>query len=307
MRRNIVKWLIMPMLLAVAACSSDGEQEVTSLAGGEINLTSSVAMTRAESTLQATQITASVKVGAFGLSGTTLLTNGNNNQYSADGSGNLTATNNMEWPASGGATIYAYAPYQSGWTYNTDNTFTVQNDQSTEANYLASDLLYGVPASNPVAKTTSAVPLTFTHKLAKVNITISKGVTAPALTNAKVYITNTMASTTFNPSTGAVGEATGAANPILVGTLTSETAVTISAVVVPQTVAANKRLILLTLADNSSLEAKVTANTTFEGGKEYTFTAYVESDTKLTLGTTSITNWGNPTDIGSADATEATE
>lgn len=62
-----------------------------------------------------------------------------NISFTADGSGNFTGTTNLYFPASKSAGIYAYAPYAEGVSLtSTTNSFTVETDQSTDANYLAS-------------------------------------------------------------------------------------------------------------------------------------------------------------------------
>ncbi len=78
------------------------------------------------------------------------------------------------WPSDGyGVTIYAYYPQgimQPPRT--TARTFTVQADQSTDANYMASDLMEGEPATQNVLRAAGSVRLTFTHLLSKVLITL---------------------------------------------------------------------------------------------------------------------------------------
>ena len=183
------------------ACSSDG-LEVQNAPQAEqsniISLTSALqngsrkASRRATSDPQTTQLNTAVKVGAFGVAGDATITNGNNNQYSVEVNGDLSATAEMTWPATGDVNIYAYAPYQEGWAYDTANSFSVATDQSTEAGYLASDLVYGTPTSNPVSQTEDAIALGFTHKLAKLNITIQKAEGAALdLTGGSVTINNT--------------------------------------------------------------------------------------------------------------------
>lgn len=293
--------------LVFTACSSDdAEYQQSAPKGSVINLTSSLAQSRATSDPQTTQLSASVKVGAFGIYGGATIENGNNNQYSVEANGDLSTTTDMVWPTTGDVNLYAYAPYQDGWTYNADNAFSVATDQSTEAGYLASDLVYGVPASNPVAQTEDPVALTFNHKLAKINITIQKATDATIdLTAAKVTVTNTKTSTTLNPSTGEVGEATGDAADILaVAALGSAT--TACAIIVPQELAADTRLVKIE-ADGKVLYAKLGTATTFVGGKSYNFTVKVGSTTEpvtevtLSLGSTAVVNWDDQ-DLGEAEA-----
>ena len=293
--------------LAFTACSADdAEYQQSAPKSSVINLTSSLAQSRATSDPQTTQLSTSVKVGAFGIYGGAAIENGNNNQYSVEANGDLSTTTDMVWPATGDVNIYAYAPYQSNWAYNEDNAFSVATDQSTEAGYLASDLVYGVPTTNPVAQTEEAIALNFTHKLAKINITIQKGANATIdLTNATVTVTNTKKTTTLNPSTGAVGEATGDAADILAVSALGD-ATTACAIIVPQELAADTRLVKIE-ADDKVLYAKLGTATTFVGGKSYNFTVKVGSTTEpvtevtLSLGSTAVVNWDDE-NLGEAEA-----
>lgn len=293
--------------LTFASCSSD-EPELNSQQpkqANTISFTSTVSKTRATSDGQATQLNVTyAKVGVFALTGETpaTITNGDNNQYTVEGNGTLTkVTNDIVWPEEGDVTIYAYAPYDANWAgkYNQANTFTVKTDQSTEENYVASDLVYGVPTSNPVAKTEEQVSLGFTHKLAKVNITIAKDNESTLdLSSASVTITNTKTSTTFNPSTGAVGTAdeNSVADITVVSALGDAT--TACAIIVPQEVASGTALVKI-VAGGKTFIAKLGANVNFQSGSSYNFTVNVGNVTAdvtevtLTLGSSGITAWGN--------------
>ena len=286
-------------MLTLVACSSD-EVERTSTPQGEkaISLTSSVAMTRAESNLQSsTLVSTSVKVGAFGVSGSDVIDRNNNIQYAVDANGVLNASNRaMIWPQTGSASIYAYAPYAEGWTYNEAHEFTVKTDQSTGANYLASDLLYGVPAKNPVKETTEAIPVKFVHKLAKLTVTITKASnSAITLNGGKLSVLNTKIATTFTPNTGAITAASGTATVIKAGTLNSETPSALSVIIVPQQLAAGTRFLMVE-AGGKTYVANLPAATTFEGGKAYELSATVSDSSApageaLTISSTTITDW----------------
>ena len=94
-----------------------------------------MAQTRSLAELQINALNTATKVGAFGISGTAAVTNGTNNQYSVTSTGELEAVvNDMKWPGGDAKVdIYAYAPYQSNWTYNSANSFSVSTDQSDDA------------------------------------------------------------------------------------------------------------------------------------------------------------------------------
>ena len=93
----------------------------------------------------------------------------NNGLWLADGNGTLVNVSNPVHWGDTEVTVTAYHPYDADWT-ESQQTFSVQTDQSTDSGYLDSDLLW--------AKTTSSasdepVALSFTHKLAKVNVTLT--------------------------------------------------------------------------------------------------------------------------------------
>ncbi len=295
----------------LTACSSeDANISSANMAsqGNAISLTSALRSSsrRVAADPQTTQLNTAVKVGAFGVSGNATITNGNNNQYSVETNGNLTTTTEMTWPTEGNVNIYAYAPYQSGWTYNAANAFAVATNQTDAAGYLASDLVYGTPASNPVAQTSETITLGFTHKLAKLNITIQQAEDSQLdLSTASVTIMNTKVATTFNPSTGEVGEATGDAADIqVISALGTDR--TACAIMVPQQVAAGTQLVKI-VAGSKQLLAKLGTATTFVGGKSYNFTVKVGNVTEpvtevtLQLGSTTIVGWDDE-DMGQADA-----
>lgn len=299
----------MMVTVGFTACSSDEmESQGFTPIGNEINLTSEVSGTRSATELQTNALSTDVKVGAFGISGTEAVTNGTNNQYTVNADKTLSATDNMKWPtdASAKVNIYAYAPYNNNWTYNAANSFTVSTDQSTDAGYLNSDLVYAKAADQ--AQTTSAIALGFAHKLARISVTIRKGDDADVdLKDAKIYITNTKPTTTLNPSTGALGEASGTASDICIGEFTADaTSKTFYGIVVPQAITAGTKFVKIA-AKTKTLLAKLSAATTLASGKAYTFTATIgtsSTEAELTLGTVSLTGWGDATDIGSATTEE---
>ncbi len=288
--------------MALTACSQD-EADIQPSAltkGNVISLTSQVAATRAASDPQTTALSTSNKVGVYVSSSSSTLYN--NVEHSVGDAGALTATTTMNYPTEDGATvnIYAYAPYTSSLELSSDNAFSVSTDQSAESGYLASDLVYASKTGQ--ASTSDAVSLTFAHKLSQLQIVIQNDANID-LTNASVYVTGTKIATTFNPSTGTVGAASGDATAIKTATIS--TAGTVYAIVVPQDIAANTELVKITTSDKTYI-AKLTSAVTFAAGKAHSFTARIApNEVELTLNASSITEWGSPTDFGSADMEEA--
>lgn len=314
-------------VFSFSSCSSE-EAESMQLPSETrtISFTTSLAMTRATSDPQAgTSLSTNSQLAIFAVNGSEALTNGNNERYSVDSNGSLnpsTSSNTMTWPDGATLNFYAYAPYNNSYTYNGNNSFSIQADQTSDG-YLNSDLVLA-QATSKTYNASTPVALQFKHLLSKINITINKAEGASVdLSNATVTITNTLPTITFKPSaTDAegdkiLGEASGTASNI---TAVSElgTATTACAIIVPQTLAAGTALVKIetgsnaTSGANRTLIAKLGSATTFASGQSYNFTVTVndlaEPTTEpdyvtLEAGSDNLVQWGN-TDLG-ASTTEA--
>lgn len=265
------------LMAGFTSCTND-ELEQKPLDGRTpINLTSSVATRSISQNIQDTQIAAGVQVGVFAQSGGTAIENGDNNALTADGNGAFSGTT-MYFPEEGDVSIYAYAPYNQDWAgkLSTDNEFTVKTDQSSDADYCASDLMIGVPSTgNPVSSTTEAVQLNFKHKLTKLNINFNVGQSGVDLKGATVKVKNVKTTATVNIETGTVTEsATSASADITSAVFDAEaTTFTASVIFVPQTIIANTAFVEVTTSANSTFTAPLSQEVAFEGGKKYTYTA----------------------------------
>lgn len=296
--------------MTFTACSQDEAelQQSSYNKGNVISLTYQLAQTRAASDPQTSALSTSNKVGVFVTSGSTTITNGNNNEHSVGAAGVLTTSNTMNYPTEDGAkvNIYAYAPYAASMALSSDNNFSVSTDQSAESGYLASDLVYA--SKTDQASSESAVSLNFAHKLSQLQITIQNDANVD-LSSAVVTVTGTKIATTFNPSTGAIGDASGEATDIKAATISAAT--TVYAIVVPQDLAAETELVKITTS-NKAYVAKLTSAATLAAGKAHSFTVkLVEATTPVvevpvSLNATSITEWGTPTSLGEADMEEET-
>ncbi len=258
----------MAAMVMMSGCSNDDAQ-TEEKSDKTVYLTSRIQATRSAKDLQSTQINSGVTVGVFGLSGGSTITNGNNASYSADGNGNLTALGGtMTWPESGSLTVYAYAPRQEGWNdVSTTQTFTVAADQSKNEGYLASDLLY----ASALASNYSTVNMSFTHKMARLIITLN---TNSALSNATVKVVNTKPTATFSLIDDSMGDASGDVADITVGSnlaLSANGSTKLYAVIVPQTISANTTLVEVT-DGGETWKYNFSTATTFESGKSYAFT-----------------------------------
>ena len=162
--------------------------------------------------------------------------------------------------ASTKADFYAYYPYGNP-TDVSAYPFSVNTDQSAEADYWASDFLWGKRSG--VAPTKSAVTITTEHLLsnALVYIKAGEGYSAAELAAAdiEVKICNVKNSATINLATG-VATATGSATEITPW----NTGAYYRAMIVPQTVSSDTNLVLVKI-----------------NGKEYAFA----TDITFTAGT----------------------
>ena len=209
--------------------------------------------------------------------------------YTADGSGGMTPPTAQYFPQSGnGVNIHAFYPLTATDDLVTPKTFAIAANQSTNSAYKASDLMYGVPLSNPVARTSSAVQLTFEHLLSKVNIELVAGNGNPTLIGSIVKLKGILPETTFDPSDGSITAAAGAATDITVMTTTAT--LVGSAIIVPQTLAATA-FIEVTLPEGGVLTYSLPAATLFEGKKQYDYVITVNL-TGLTV-TSTITPWAS--------------
>lgn len=266
------------LMAGFTSCTND-ELEQKPLDGRTpINLTSSVATRSISQNIQDTQIANGVQVGVFAKTDAGAIDNGDNNALTADGTGGFTGGNTMYFPEEGDVSIYAYAPYNSNWAgmLSTDNEFTVQTDQSSDANYCASDLMIGVPSTgNPVSSTTEAVQLNFKHKLTKLNINFNVGQSGVDLKGATVKVKNVKTTATVNIETGTVTEsASPAPADITAAVFDAEaTTFTASVIFVPQTITTNVAFVEVTTTSAGVFTAPLSQDVTFEGGKKYTYTA----------------------------------
>lgn len=203
----------------------------------------------------------------------------------ADGIGGLACTGSPQpfFPASGG-TVTVTACYPAAVPYaNTPQPFTVAADQSSEAGYKASDLMHGEPVGgNPVARTASAVPLRFHHKMAKVRVRVA----ANGITVKAVRLVGIRRRIPFNPSTGTLGEAEEAAGETTVTLYThpSGTAanLTCAALIPPQGIVAGEAFVAVS-TNLGERTYKLPASVTLRAGSEYTYGVTLAGRPKLPI------------------------
>lgn len=205
------------------------------------------------------------------------------------------------FPTSGnGVNIYAYYPVDVvRYIEDTETVeFTVKSDQSTDADYKASDLMFAEAAN--VSRTANAVPLTFTHRLSKVTIILEAGagLEEADLVGAKVELLDVKPEVTITTITCSISAAEGDPTNITVFT-SAEGALSGSAIVVPQELPA--RFVRVTLDDGGVLVGTLSGNVrpNLESGNAYTYTITANL-TGLDI-TASITPWNERNYEGSAE------
>ena len=164
--------------------------------------------------------------------------------------------------------IVAYYPASAG------TSFTVATDQTADADYKASDLMFASVTNQ--AEQAEAVNLAFSHKMAKlcVNITPGQGVTS--ITSLSVL--NVKPTVSFNQETGAVGAADGEAISIAMSNNGA-------AIIPAQTINGG----LLSIVTDKGAATYSVTDKVFEAGKRYTINITVNLRAVGT--TTEITGW----------------
>lgn len=241
----------------------------------------------------------------------------------------LTFATKQFWPIQE-HNLNIYGVYPSGKVVDSDSNpipivsgdmniaFTVKPDQSTAADYKASDLMVGMPtsgvdANNPTVAAARAydanVPLTFKHMLSKININLSKTtatteITEEQLRHAKVSLLNIKPTAHFSPkkTTELPAAADGTAAPVVLydGTEQPNSALTYSGIVPPQTFAAGTQFIKIEVGTDTFVYSIPAGDLTLEGKKVYTFGIKIHKATIIL--TTTITDWDDTTPTKYGDA-----
>ena len=148
------------------------------------------------------------------------------------------------------ADFYAYYPYSESVDISA-HPFSVMADQSTEDNFWASDFLWG--KATKVTPTSAAVPVVTNHSLSKILLAIEPGngftEESWAAATKSVKICNVKTNATIDLASG-VATATGDDGeivPFLSVPTTSGVKPSYKAMIVPQTIADNSKLIVVTV------------------------------------------------------------
>ena len=214
----------------------------------------------------------------------TLKDNGNqadNTEFVYNGGGWNTSTPIYWKDKNTTADFYAYYPYSNSANIDA-HPFNVKEDQSNEANFWASDFLWG--KTTKVAPSSNAVGIQVNHVLSRMVIKIKpgNGFTSEDWKNANksVTIANVLTDATINLATG-IATATGVAGSITPWAKSS----TYEAMIIPQTVAADTKLIVITV--NGTNYVYRTGHT-FEANVIHTFSVTIsktDSNVDVSIGT----------------------
>ena len=224
-----------------------------------------------------------------------------NNRITANGMGGFTYRIPMYYPSDGGnVDFYALHPYMSDIVLTTPHSFAVQTDQTNVDNYLMSDLLFGI--NTGVTPQVNAIPLSFYHRLSKLEFTVTTSDPAIDLNQlTSVSVLGTLAETTISIYTGITTPPTGTAAPILayldpdVSSVSATLVKGYTAIIVPQTVTGLQQLFEVVVGGQSLYYTPIN-DYTFEQGKKYIVNLDV-TQSGITV-TSQIVNWEDGGSIG---------
>jgi len=204
------------------------------------------------------------------------------------------------YPINGAAVdIRAFTPSSAA-----TGTFTVQQHQETDAGYIASDLMW-TKVDNQTSSS-SPVPLTFVHKMAKVRVTAHAGVAISSINQIRLLNVKPTVSFDYDGSSGALGAATGSTTVYLFTEGTGNTATGV-ACIPPQTFTNTNLLAVdVTLADGTSTGTVYyrVDSKQFAGSKLYSLDVTVS---RLQVGTTiTISGWTDSNPVNTTSGGEFT-
>ena len=202
--------------------------------------------------------------------------------------------------ASGALTLPTPAPYYPLDGTNVDilayypasasTSFTIQSDQTTDANYTASDLMWATPITNQ-AKTTSNVTLNFTHKMAKICANISAGTAVSEINSVKLK--QVKPTVGFNLGDGTTDAASGDAGDVTIASGETAASVSGAAVIPAQTITGSLLEIGVTLTNGTTGTAtySVPSGKAFSANNVYTLNITV--NWPEVGATTTIAGWSD--------------
>lgn len=214
-----------------------------------------------------------------------------NKKYIAQTNGTLTAAsgNGIYLPESGSVDFIAYYPYT---TSVSGNKIAVNvSDQSKPA---AIDLIYSNGTKGVAATTSSNISLTFTHKLSKMTINVSKDATIETLNGLTIDMNGISTEGEFNLGNGTL-TATAGTNQKDVAMNVNAEGTTATAIILPTAASTDQTAVTLKFnLAGKSYTYTLTDVSIFEEGKNVTFNANLSINNGkpvVTVGTATIEDW----------------
>lgn len=214
-----------------------------------------------------------------------------NKKYIAQTNGTLTAAsgNGIYLPESGSVDFIAYYPYT---TSVSGNKIAVNvSDQSKPA---AIDLIYSNGTKGVAATTSSNISLTFTHKLSKMTINVSKDATIETLNGLTIDMNGISTEGEFNLGNGTLTATTGTNQKDVAMNVNAE-GTTATAIILPTAASTDQTAVTLKFnLAGKSYTYTLTDASIFEEGKNVTFNANLSINNGkpvVTVGTATIEDW----------------
>ena len=214
-----------------------------------------------------------------------------NKKYIAQTNGTLTAAsgNGIYLPESGSVDFIAYYPYT---TSVSGNKIAVNvSDQSKPA---AIDLIYSNGTKGVAATTSSNISLTFTHKLSKMTINVSKDATIETLNGLTIDMNGISTEGEFNLGNGTL-TATAGTNQKDVAMNVNAEGTTATAIILPTAASTDQTAVTLKFnLAGKSYTYTLTDASIFEEGKNVTFNANLSINNGkpvVTVGTATTEDW----------------
>ena len=197
-----------------------------------------------------------------------------------------------------GQTYFAYAPYKEGHTGET-LTFTVDANQATN-DLQGSDLLYAAPAE----VTDATIPVTFSHKLSKLTVTLQKGENLTEnVTFDGVTLRGTKPGTTLNLTDGTLDDASGTATNITM--CPTGTNNTYECILVPQEATYSVLINATVGSEQKTYVYTPSAAYTFESDRSYTLALKVKkADEPTAIKGIAVKGWDESIALGDGEAVE---
>lgn len=282
-------------MLAMNSCEKENEMNTGEQKGTPVEFEmgiNSITKTVTEDNSYATTFAEGDEVGIFVYNGEKLVTPNahyklTDGKWVAQGEG-IYAEEGVSY------SYYAYYPYSADATDATSVSLSVATDQT--AGYTGSDAL--MAKNESVAAGTTTVDLSYSHAFAMVQVTLTG---TQAAKDATVTLQNIYPTAALNLKTGEAGEASGTLGTVAMkacSTNTDAAPFSYRAIVPAQTIAANNGILVITSGENK-YKFTYTANVPYESGKlrQYNVTLGDQSGTALTIGSGTISNWEDATDV----------